>query len=198
MNAGPTHEGFQSGRFGDTAGQINRAIAKIREKALAEYDKTFPEKDEKGNALPFQERINRDVNAILNGGGSSGAGMMAAVGNPMRENKIDETSEKNNDGEIKVIGQTLPGISSGGENTNLGFNYPENVSKNIDESNGKTAFDQFEIHQNEVYKEKSVSIFRLVSNRYLLQYDRLLNRREEIEEVKETEKTNSELEELLE
>jgi hypothetical protein len=49
---------------------------------------------------------------------------------------------------------------------------------------GQTAFDNFDIKAQEVSAQKSVSIFKLLSNRYLTQYSKLIKRREDISETK--------------
>jgi len=140
--------------------------------------------------------LNRQVASMSNalgGGNSSGTNSSGQVASAAGTAKVSETKKEivnpsSVDGADKINGsQVAPATAidlssieagaSGSENVDDGMNNGKDASANTKLASLEDSLGQYEDNQSDIAKDEGVSIFKQVSNRYLLNYDKIFKKK---------------------
>jgi hypothetical protein len=166
------------------AGQLGNMAAKVKEvneKLQAEYNEK--QKADKKPTLDFDKSIKDKVasmeNDLSNHASSNGINM-ASLGPALNSDDLDKKDDSSSTGIDTVAGIPAPEIPT----LDAGLSGMESdSSEDFSDSTQKVAslsesLEGFESAESDIAKDSGVSIFRQVSNRYLLNYTKIFNRKE--------------------
>ncbi len=162
----------------------NKAMSDFNEKLIKKIDakdkKRFRDKKDKPESLA--EMLEKAKSGLLKGGASQGSPLaslnMSSHNRPAGEKK--NNNESKNSGLIKVNpykkGSSMRGANSGKEQFDFGLG---DSGSSDDENrevavNNEKSLDDFVLNHNDINKRKDASIFKILSNRYLLSYPKVL------------------------
>ena len=175
----PSHESIQGGDMLASAQNANNMIKKLKDNAFKHYDKTFSGlKDKDRTYLPLAQRIK---SAFDKGRASHGAAAStASASGGVSPADLEKNKDKKGPEVVapKVAGIVPPPVPAPnafdfgfGDDKNSAH-IPKSGIRKKEKAEGDLA--DFEINHNDISNQKGVSIFKLLSNRYILQYDNLL------------------------
>lgn len=176
--AGPGHEGIQGGKFGETAGNVSKAMKATTAKLLKDYKKMLKDR---GDDDKDSKSLANVVESALAGNFAKGnSNLTAAVAS------VPGTGGESKDGkpQIPKFDFSTPGFQApivpavtpppGAKVAAIKNNTSGDVPKHgLREGPEEKSLDDFKINHNDIAKKPGVSIFKLLSNRYLHQYQKL-------------------------
>lgn len=139
-------------------GKVNEARGSVKEKPI----------DFKKEAAAIMSSMEKD----FNGGSSLGGADLASTSAPTEEEKkADDTKVVTASAPAPVVPDTLPEVTLDSESA------LEDTSSLADSSKGEQSLADFETTEQDINKKSDVSIFKQLSNRYILNYTKIFDRK---------------------
>lgn len=184
----PNSGSIQGGDFGNTVNGVSNALKAVRDKLLKkEKDDLEKQFGKKSGKKGYLAGLLDDASLLIKGaGGNDGGGNRFATA-AVASSSAPSGAVDNSNGTGPAIG-VVPNYGAGGIGAppvanGADWSFGEEKAKDgkiehgISELEGKEKnLDSFVLNYNDINKKPGVSIFKLLSNRYLIQYPKLLEK----------------------
>jgi hypothetical protein len=158
--------------------RVNNAIKAKNDKHRKEYDKMMKGGDKKiaAGVTSLQERVAKIRKTLLDNAGKnqlSGAPTSAVAS---VDKKADEKKKVSTPTGYKVPTSPTVGSTPG---MDLDFGSDDSLMDDLSSDKEAVSMSDFEINHDDINKKKDVSIFKLLSNRYILRYPKLMEEKKQ-------------------